>query len=118
MNRTFKKLSIFSSCLLAFSLISYGGLTAAEAESKVSRQAATKGIHSTYSESLENRFLTTCKTDAVNNGLSQQEANKLCLCIVKGSSAKGITSAQLQAILDNPDADVPDNFGEAVAECL
>ncbi|NES21252.1 MAG: hypothetical protein F6K41_20555 [Symploca sp. SIO3E6] len=118
MKTTLKKLSIFSSCLLAFSLISYSGLPAAEAETKVPQQAATKGKYSTYPESLENRFLTTCKTDAVNNGLSQQEANKLCLCILKGSSAQGITSAQLQAILDNPDADVPDNFGDAVAGCL
>ncbi|NER24844.1 MAG: hypothetical protein F6J86_01035 [Symploca sp. SIO1B1] len=118
MKKTFKKLSIFSSCLLAFSLISYSGLTAAEAESKVSRQAGTKGIHSTYTESLENSFLTKCKKDAVDNGLSQQEANKLCLCILKGSSAQGVTSAQLQAILDNPDADVPDGFDEVVGKCL
>ncbi|NET61824.1 MAG: hypothetical protein F6K47_38615 [Symploca sp. SIO2E6] len=118
MNRTLKKLSFVSTCLLAFSLISYSGLPTAEAKSRVPRQAATKGIHSTYPESLENRFLTKCETNAVNNGLPQQDANKLCLCMLKGSSNQGITSAQLEAILDNPDADVPDSFAEVVTACI
>ncbi|NEP15221.1 MAG: hypothetical protein F6K14_34645 [Symploca sp. SIO2C1] len=118
MNKTLKKLSLFSTCLVAFSLISYSGLPTAEAESKVPQQAATKGRYTKYSQSLENRFLTKCKTDAVNNGLSQQQANQLCLCVLKGSSTQGITSAQLQAILDNPDGDVSDSFGEVVTACL
>jgi|GEM_PF-5803148 len=118
MKTTLKKLSVLSTCFLAFSLITYSGLPAAEAETQTPQQAATKGKYSKYSQSLENRFLTKCKTDAVSNGLSQQEANKLCLCIIKGASVQGITSAQLEAILDNPDADVPDSFAEVVGACI
>ena len=118
MKATFKKLSLLSTCFLAFSLISYNGLPVAEAGSNAPQATATKGKYSGYSQSLENRFLTKCKGDAIKNGLSQQDANKLCLCILKGASAQGITSGQLEAVINNPNAEVSDRFGEVVAACI
>ena len=84
----------------------------------ISSQAALAGMHTRYSEALENRFLTKCRTDAVNNGLSRQESNRLCLCILKGSSEEELSSSQIESILDDPDGDLPDRFAEVVASCI
>ncbi|MBE9127509.1 MULTISPECIES: hypothetical protein [unclassified Coleofasciculus] len=85
MKSAFRRLSLASTFLLTFALVTYGTIPAAKAQNKYPPQVVTN-------------YMRGCQQSAVNGGLSEAQAERVCACTINRFQAR-FTIEQFRELL-------------------
>lgn len=117
MKTTFRQQSLITAFLLTFSIVAYCGLFVSEANSQTPKLLSQKE----YPQDFADAYQASCKINAVTEGLSTEQAEKLCNCTLSKFQSK-YTLEKFQELLAKAAKEKPPEelteVGELCAEEL